>query len=230
MLRLFGLLVAISIGLLLWAVRPSESRSLTQAEAVPAPAPAPSRIATEPRWIDRPVPRLPDVPPAIEAAGELELDRENQTDLVDPPDSPDVMGDPSEHDRPVDPEPLDAVETPTEAEAEPEAEPAYVPTAADEELVARAVAFLDQFLAAIESNADNCDRMADSLSELFSSNRKLIAYGKEIDGQPARSRWFANRLQDKATDWAQRIMTPLQTCMSNDRMMAVMKSFAEQTE
>jgi hypothetical protein len=224
MLRAFGLLVAISLGLLLWAVRPSESRSLTRAEAAPARAPAPTSTPTEPRWADRPVPRLPDVPPAMEAREELEP--AYYTDLVDPPDSPDLIVEPSEPDRPVDPEPLQAVETPTEAETEPE----YVPTAADEELVARALGFLDQFLAAIESNAENCDRMADSLSELFSSSRDLIAEGKAVDAQPARSRWFANRLQARTTEWAQRIMTPLETCMSNDRMMAVMKSFAEQAQ
>jgi hypothetical protein len=222
MLRAFGLLVAISIGFLLWAVRPSESRSLTRAEAVPAQAPAPAHVATEPRWSDRPVPRLPDVPPAIETGEELEP--AYHTDLVDPPDSPDLMVEPSEPERPVDPEPLQAVE-PTEA-----AEPDYVPTAADQELVARATGFLDRFLAAIESNAEDCDRMADSLSELFSSSRELIAEGKAIDGEPARSRWFASQLQSRTTDWAQRIMTPLQTCMSNDRMMAVMKSFAEQAQ
>jgi len=227
MLRAFGLLVAISIALLLWAVRPSESRSLTRAESVPAQALAPSDTATEPRWTDRPVPRLPDVPPANEVdepdpwssePGPEELEPPHHTDLVDPPDSPDPTVELTEP-PPVDPDPMQAVE----AEAEPE----HVPTAADEALLTRAVDFLDKFLSAIESNAGNCDRMADSLTNLFSSSGDLIAESKAMKDQPARSRWFERQMQARMTTWAERIMEPLQSCMSNERMMAALTSFAE---
>jgi hypothetical protein len=219
MLRAFGLLVAISIALLLWAIRPSESRSLTRAEAVPAQAPAPTGTATEPRWRDRPVPRLPDVSPASEPG--VELEPPLHTDLVDPPDSPDHIVEPGELERPVDPDPLQAVEPATE-----EAEPDYVPTAADEELLARAGGFLDKFLSAIESNAGNCDGMADALSEFFSSSRDFIAEAREMEDQPARSRWFAAQLEARMSTWAERIAMPLQGCMSNERLMAAMTSFA----
>ena len=211
MLRVFGLLVAISIALLLRAVRPSESRSETQAEAVPpAQAAPPSNAAIEPRWIDRPVPRVADVSPA------------NQADEPDPWSGSPGREELEPHHTDLDPGPPQAVEAATEAEAEP----AYVPTAADEALVSRAIDFLDEFLTAIESSAGDCDRMADSLSELLSSSRDLIAEGKAMADQPTRSRWFESRMAAKMTAWSG-IMTPLQGCMSNERMMAALTLLAE---
>ena len=122
----------------------------------------------------------------------------------------------------MDPGPLQAVEAATEAEAAPE----YVPTAADEALVARAIDFLDQLFSAIESNAGNCDRMGDSLSDLLSSSGDLIAEGKAMADQPTRSRWFESRMMAKMTAWSERIMTPLQSCMSNERVMAALMPLA----
>ena len=231
MLRAFGLLVAIAIALLLWAVRPSESRSLVEAESVPARAPAPSGTTVEPRWTDRPVPRLPDVSSAHVAdepdpwcgSGREALESAHHTDPMYPPESADQTVEMAEPYPPEDPDPLHAVEAVTEAEAEPE----HVPTAADEELLARAVDFLDRFLSAIESNAGDCDRMADALSELLSGSRDLIAEGKAMADQPARRRWFESQMEAKATAGAERMMAPLQGCMSSERIMAVLTSFAE---
>ncbi|HTE54214.1 MAG TPA: hypothetical protein VK698_25340 [Kofleriaceae bacterium] len=141
---------------------------------------------------------------------------------MDPPDSPEDTVELSESDPPVDPGPLQAVEAVTEAEAAPE----YVPTAADEALVARAIDFLDQLFSAIESNAGNCDRMGDSLSDLLSSSGDLIAEGKAMADQPTRSRWFESRMMAKMTAWSERIMTPLQSCMSNERVMAALMPLA----
>ncbi len=231
MLRAFGLLVAVSVALLLWAVRPSESRSFAQPGSVAAKAPAPTGSATEPRWSDRPVPRLPDSSPADET-GEPDPwngpDREGleppvHTDVVGPADSPEPTVEVAEPELPEDPGPLQAVQEVAEAE------PAYAPTAADEALLGRAVGFLDQFVSAVESNAGNCDRMADSLSDLFSSSRDLIAEGKAMVDQPARRRWFENQMQANAMAGAERMMNPLQSCMSNERMMAAFASFAEQS-
>jgi hypothetical protein len=229
MLRAFGLLVAIAIALLIWAVRPSESRSSTRAESVPARAPAPSVTTAEPRWTDRPVPKLPDVSSANESdepdprngSSPEELEPAYHTDLMDPPDSPDETVEIPEPD-PEDPDPLQE-----EALAEAEAAPEHVPTAEDEELLDRAVGFFDQFLSAIESNAGNCDRMADALSELLSSSRDLIAEGKALADQPARMRWFASQMEARAPAGAERMMAPLEGCMSNERMTAVLASIAE---
>jgi hypothetical protein len=229
MLRALGLLVAIAIALLVWAVRPSESRSLTRARSVPAHAPAPAGTA-EPRWTDREVPRLPDVssedqtdePDPSSGPHREQLEPPYHTDLADPPESADETVEPAEADSPDDPDPPQAEEPATEADAAPE----YVPTAADEALLARAVGFFDQFVSAIESNAGDCDRMADALSELHSSSRDLIAEGKSMAELPARSRWFATRMEARAAAGVERMMAPLQGCMSNERVMAVLTSFA----
>jgi hypothetical protein len=216
MLRAFGLLVAVAVALLVWAVRPSESRSLKPAESVPAPAPGPAPT-THRRWTDRPEPRLPDLPPA------------DDTDLVDPPESAEPAVELAEPDPPELPEPPPEEEVMTEAEPEPEPEPepAYVPTAADEELLARSIRFFDQFVSAVESNAGDCDRMADALSEVLSSNRDLIAEGKAMADQLGRSRWFAGQMEARAADGVERMMTPLQGCMSNERMMKAMSSLVQ---
>jgi hypothetical protein len=126
-------------------------------------------------------------------------------------------------DPPEDPDPLQEMEAVTEAEAGPE----HVPTAEDEALLARANGFFDQFLSAIESNAGNCDRMADALSELLSSSRDLIAEGEAMADQPARLRWFASQMEARTTAGAERIMASLEGCMSDERMMAVLTSFAQ---
>jgi hypothetical protein len=42
--------------------------------------------------------------------------------------------------------------------------------------------------------ARHCDRMGDSLSELLTSSRDLIAEGKEMVDQPPRSRWFERQM------------------------------------
>jgi len=59
------------------------------------------------------------------------------------------------------------------------------------------------------------------------AGQPLIAEGKAMQDQPARSRWFATRMMARTSDWAERIMTPLQGCMSNERVRAVMTSFAQ---
>jgi hypothetical protein len=228
MLRAFGLLVAIAIALLVWAVRPSESRSSIQEEPVPAPVPAPTATAAGSRWTDRPVPRLPDVSSAEETddpepwdgPSPEALNREHHTDLVDPPDSPEQTVEEAEPDPPEDREALHVMEEMAEGEAAPE----YVPTAADEALLARATGFFDQFVSAIESNADNCDRMADALSEVLSGNRDLIAEGKAMSEDPARDKWFEHQMEATVAAGVERVMAPLQGCTSNERMLAVLST------
>lgn len=217
MLRTLGLLVAVSIALLFWAVRPPESSS-THPEAAPRAQAAPaSSAALEPPRITRPVPRVEEAPFAGEA---------------DEPDpwSGAPEGEPSEPERAAEPAPLQVVEAPNElveAPAEPKAEPDYVPTSADEALLARAVGFMDELLSAIESNAGDCGRIASSLSDLLSRSRDLIAEGKAMADQPLRSRWFEAQMMPRMAAWTERIMTPMQTCMSDERVVAALTSFAQ---
>jgi hypothetical protein len=229
MLRAFGLLVAIAIALLLWAVRPSESRSLIQKESVPARALVSTDTTAGSRFTDRPVPRLPDVsaneidePDPSSGSGREELEATHHSDLMDAPDSSEQTIEIAQPDSPEDPDPLQEMETMAGAEAEPE----HVPTADDEAFLARAVGFFDQFVSAVESNAGNCDRMADALSEVISSSGDLIAEGKAMADQPARMRWFESQMKTRVTAGAERLMAPLQGCVSNERMMAVLSSFA----
>jgi hypothetical protein len=221
-IRAFGLLVASSIAVLLWMVKqaepapPGDSRpAMAAVEAIGARGTAAGPRQTT----ERPVPRLPDVSPGPYEPddGELEEPIDELDELDEPIDEPigELTADRDE-------ELGELRESPDPASLED-----YVPTAADEAFWQRSLAFLDEFVSAIESNAGSCDRMADALELVLSRNRAFIAEVKALDEQPVRNRWFQKQSETWMVPMASRIMEPIQNCVSSERLVSVLQRYTD---
>lgn len=222
MLRIFGLLVASSIAVLVWNVRipqPAGSGPSAPGQALATEDAPRGGIGPQPT-ARRPIPTLPDVSSPADVQPD-EADEPDEAEEADEPgevDESDEVDWPHEEDDPPVPSPDPPVED------VPAAEDDYVPTAEDKALARQVLAFFDEFASAVSSNADSCDGMAEALRQLLSRNRDLIATAKALDAQAPPSRWLEKQIEPTVVEMVNRIAVPLQRCAGNERLNSVIQS------